>query len=165
MTSSYTSSSTYTDTDVATVMRKFRADLRMMAESSGGLSLSEAEDYAADIELLAQYGCLKFVDVRLLSYGVEQKAVRYTVNTQSGALQSTRPGDALWPRLPSPELKIVIQYADGKRDAKNTLQNANKLKISWSPSSDDISHSSLTGSAGRSYGSNSFGLDRQDYSR
>lgn len=163
MTSSYTSSSTYTDTDVATVMRKFRADLRMMAESSGGLSLSKAEDYAADIELLARYGCLKFVDVRLLSYGVEQKAVRYTINTESEALQSTRPGDALWPRLPLPELKVVIQYADGKSDTKSALEN--KLKISWSPTSDDISHSSLTGSAGRSYGSNGYGLDRQNYSR
>lgn len=163
MTSSYTSSSTYTDTDVATVMRKFRADLRMMAESSGGMTLSEAEKHAADIELLAQHGCLEFVDVRLMSYGIEQKAVRYTINTQSAALQSTRPGDALWPRLTLPELKVVIRYINGGRDTKNALQS--KLNFTWSTTYDDISHSSLTGGTGRSYGSNGYGLDRQDYSR
>ena len=165
MTSSYTSSSTYTSTDVATVMRKFRADLYMMAESSGGLSRSKAEEYAADIELLAQHGCLEFVDVRLTSSGIEQRAARYTVNVISKALSSTRPGGAMWPRLSSPKLHVVINYAEGGKEVETTLQRAGKLHINWSPTYDDISHSSLTGGAERSYGSNGFGLDRQDYSR
>jgi hypothetical protein len=145
-------------------MRPFRADLRMMAESTGGMTVSKADEYGADIELLAQHACLSYVDVTLLSCGVEQRAVRYTVNSSSGALESSRPGGVLWPRVSLPELRVVISYTEGGNDIKNQLQSAGKLKIGWAPTSADISHSSLSRNGGRSYISNGYGLNREDYS-
>lgn len=164
MSYSTTYSSTYTVTDIATVMRRFKADLRMMAESTGGMTLSQAENYGADIELLAQKGALKEINVMLYSSGVKKHAVRYIIKTDTGELASSRPGGVLWPRLPSPALRVVISYAPGGGAIKDEMLRRNELNIQWAPTSEDITHSSLSCNGGRNYNSNGYGLNRQDYS-
>jgi hypothetical protein len=39
----------------------------------------------------------------------------------------------------------------------------NKLKISWSPTNDDTSHSSLKSSGNRDYAKNGWGMQREDF--
>lgn len=165
MSYSTTYSATYTVADIATVMRRFKADLRMMAESTGGMALSDAENYGADIDLLAQKGALEWIDVTVLSNGVEERAVRYTIDTDSGQLESSRPGGVLWPRLASPRLRLIIHYGTGGRAIKEQLWQGGQLNINWSPTDEDTSHSSLSGNGGRAYNSNGYGLNRNDYSK
>jgi hypothetical protein len=162
MSQTATATATYTTTDVEKVVRRVATDLIMIADSSGAITADKARDYGHDIELLAKNGYLKKVDVTLLSADVEKRAVRYEVNTASGSLTSSRPGGVLWPKVASPFLRIVLSYTSAYTDAAR--QNmAGKLKISWSPSTADTSHSGLLASGGRDYASNSYGMQRKDW--
>jgi hypothetical protein len=38
-----------------------------------------------------------------------------------------------------------------------------KLKINWSPTSDDTNHTGLKATGGRDYASNAFGMQRKDF--
>ena len=58
-----TSTYTYTISDIETVMRRFRADMIMIAQSTGALSENFAKNYANDAEELAKRGFLRKVDV------------------------------------------------------------------------------------------------------
>ena len=159
MSYSSTETSTYTTTDVEAVMRRITADLVMIA--AGAITESKAREYAHDIELLAKNGYLDYVDVTLISNGVEQKATRFHVN-ESGELANDRPGDARWPRIQGAYLRIVVNNRS-TYDQAARQKLSGKMKISWSPCSDDISHSGLTQSGGREYSSNGYGMQRKDY--
>jgi hypothetical protein len=164
-TSSITATNTYTAADVEIVVRRFTADLKMIAQSSGAITESEASSYGEDIELLAKKGYLYSVDVTLLrggQYGVEEKAVRYTVSTSAGDLTPSRPGGTLWPRVTNPYLRIVLSHTSSY-DAAAKAAVYPKLNIPWTPTSADISHSSLTQGGGRDYASNGWGMQRKDY--
>lgn len=153
----------YTTEDVCKVVRRIRATLAMIADSTGGWTPEKTAEYAHDIEQLATRDYLKYVDVTLLNDGVEEVAARFTVNTAAGTLKDSRPGDGLWPKVAKPYLRIVLGYkASYTAAAKAVL--APKLKIGWIPSSADISHARLNGSAGRSHASNSYGVERTDWS-
>lgn len=166
---SYTSSatSTYSVADVENVFRRFSADLKMIADSTGGMTREEAEKYGSDIAYLAASDYLKFVDLTLFSDGVEEKAVRYTVNTAAGELTTSRPGGVLWPRVSAPDLRVVIQYTQKWYDLAEMTRTTvrSRLKIPWGPTNADISHSTLTVGNSRAYVSSSYGLQRQDYSK
>jgi hypothetical protein len=47
-----TATNTYTTLDVETVVRRFTADLVMIAQSSGAMTETEARNYAHDVEAL-----------------------------------------------------------------------------------------------------------------
>ena len=70
--------STYTVVDIEKVVRRVKADLVMIADSTGGWSSEKTIQYAHDVELLAKAGFLKYVDVTLFSNGdrVESHALR-----------------------------------------------------------------------------------------
>ncbi|MCX8980856.1 hypothetical protein NLN92_22925 [Citrobacter portucalensis] len=161
MSYSTTETSTFTTTDVEAVMRRITADLVMIAASSGAITEANAREYAHDIELLAKNGYLNYVDVTLISNGIEQRATQFYVN-ESGGLANDRPGDARWPRIQGAHLRIVIHYLK-TYDQTARQKLADKMKISWSPSSADISHSGLTQKDGREYSSNGFGMQRKDF--
>lgn len=164
MSSTSTVTETYSTVDVENVIRRVTADLVMIASSTGGWTESKAREYAHDVELLAKKGYLKWVDVTLLSGGSEIKATRFEVNTAAGELIMSRPGGVLWPKVTNPELRIVISYTDAYTDAvRESLRD--RLKIGWTPSTADTSHSQMTMSTGRDYASNGFGVQRKDYSR
>ena len=160
--STTTITETYSTTDIENVVRRIKADLVMIADSTGAWTPDKAADYAHDIEALAKKGYLAWVDVTLLSGGNEVKAVKFVVDTDAGSLCSSRPGGVLWPKVTSPYLRIVISYtSDYDADARREM--ANCLRIGWTSTSDDTSHSRLSGDGGRDYASNSYGVKRKDW--
>lgn len=155
-------SATHTALDVENVVRRVKADLTMIADSTGAWTAAKAADYAHDIELLAKKGYLAWADVTLFSGSTEIKAVRFDVDTDAGSLTSARPGGVLWPRVADPRLRMVLSYTDAYDDeARHTMKD--RLKIGWSPTNADTSHASLSGGGGRDYASNAFGMKRKDW--
>lgn len=163
MTYSATQTTTYTTTDIEAVVRRITADLVMIASSSGAVTEALAREWGHDIEILAKNGYLKYVDLTLLSNGVEEKATRFYVN-ESGALANQRPGNALWPKVAGARLRIVLSHNDNY-DKQAQEKMGGKMKINWTDSYEDITHSQLTQSGGREYSSNGYGMERKDYTR
>lgn len=157
-----TASATYSAIDVVNVVRRVGADLRMIADSSGGWDRTTTEDYIHDIEELAKAGHLKHVDVTLLGNNVEVMATRFVVNTDGSNLTNQRPGDALWPKVLNARLRIVLFYNPGY-DAAERERMKQKLRIGWVTSYDDTSHMTLTRGGDRSYASRAFGMQRMDW--
>lgn len=162
MSQTRTASATYTVVDIENVVRRVKADLIMIADSTGAWAAAKVVDYAHDIELLAKADYLKWVDVTLLSNDVEVKAVRFDVDTDAGSLTTSRPGGVLWPKVPGAHLRIILSYTDAyTRAAREAMKG--KLRIGWVTSHDDTSHASLTSSGGRNYVSNTYGMQRKDW--
>lgn len=162
MSATFSSSETYSVVDVESVMRRVAADLLMIAGSTRAVTEDTAKAWAHDIEYLAKRGCLRMVDLTLLSNGIEIKATSFTVNTASGELTQSRPGGVMWPAVAGAQLRIVLYYTNAYDDATKE-KTRDKLKISWVPSAADTSHATLKSSAGRDYVSNAFGMQRKDY--
>jgi hypothetical protein len=157
-----TTSYTYSVADIETVMRRFTADIVMMAQSSRAITEGKAREYAYDVELLAKKGYLEKVDITLLSAGVEKRAATYHVDTSAGELTASRPGGVLWPQVPNARLRIILTHSDSyTQTARETMRD--KLKTSWGPTNEDTSHTSLASSGNRDYASNGWGLQRKDY--
>ncbi|RJF89266.1 hypothetical protein D3874_21725 [Oleomonas cavernae] len=162
MSQTQTRTATYTVIDIENVARRVKADLIMIADSTAGWTPERANQYAHDVEVLAKAGYLEYVDVTLFSAGVEIKATRFDVDTDAGGLTSSRPGGVLWPRVAIPFLRIVLGYTNAyTASAKEAMKG--KLKISWSPTDADTSHSGLKSTGGRAYASNSYGMQRKDW--
>ena len=161
-TATATKSETYSYIDIGNVIRRLTADLVMIASSTATISEAKARDYAHDIELLCQKGYLQSVDITLLRYGCEIKAVRYDVDIDAGDLKMSKPGGVCWPRTPDGQLRIILSYtSDYTLDARNSI--ASRLNISWVPTNADTSHSSLPSGGGRDYASSTFGMQRKDF--
>lgn len=157
-----TGSSTFTTVDVENVVRRVRADLVMIANSTGTWTEATATEYAHDIEVLAKAGYLAWVDITLHIGGSELKAVRFNVDTDAGSLTTSRPGGVLWPRITGASLRIVISYTEAYTAAARQSM-AGKLKIGWTTCHDDTSHSALSSSGGRNYTSSTYGMQRKDW--
>lgn len=158
---------TYTETDIEIVIRRFQADLIMIAQSSRAITEDEARDYAHDVEVFAKLECLDGVDITLLSSeGQEIEAARYTVDTNTRNLAMERPGGVMWRHVPNATLRIVLIFT--KNYDKAQLQNylkllQNHLNIRWCLTNVDLKHSSLNPISGRYYVSNGWTLSRKDY--
>jgi hypothetical protein len=161
---SYSASATYTYSvvDIEAVMRRFSADIIMIAQSTQAITEATARDYAHDAEILAKNGYLRLVDLTLLSAAAEICATQYYVNTDAGGLTSSRPGGVMWPRVVNPFLRITLYYTPAY-DAAAREALRGKLKIGWVTSTADTSHSALVQSGGRDYASNGWGMQRRDY--
>lgn len=157
-----TATRTYSVADIEIVVRRFAADLAMIAQSTGAISEAEARRYTHDIELLAKNEYLEFVDVTLLSGGVEVRAARWVVNPSASDLTMTRPGGVDWPRVENPFLRIVLSNTK-RYDAAAERAMRPKLQIPWTPTSEDVSHVYLARAGRRDYASNGWGLQRQDF--
>lgn len=153
---------TYTVLDIEKVVRRVKADLLMIADSTGGWSPETASNYAHDIELLAKAGYLNYVDVTLFSNGIEVKATRFDVDTDAGGLTCSRPGGVLWPKVTSPDLRLILGYSSTYTAAAEEALKG-QLKINWSRTKADTSHSSLKLAGGRDYASNTYGMQRKDW--
>lgn len=157
-----TATTTYTVIDIQNVVRRVRADLVMIGDSTGAWTPEEAKQYAEDVELLATAEFLQYVDITLFSNGVEVKATRFDVDTDAGGLTSSRPGGVLWPKVYKPFLRIVLRYTKAYTAAEKENMK-NKLNIDWSPTDADTSHSGLKSAGGRDYSSSSYGMQRKDW--
>ena len=153
---------TYTTADIETVVRRFTADIVMIAQSSGALTEAKAREYAHDVEALAKTGYLKKVDLTLLSGTTEVRATQYVVSTAAGDLTMSRPGGVLWPRVANPDFRIILSYTDAYTTAAREAMKS-KLKIGWVPSYADTSHATLVSSGSRDYARNGWGMQRKDF--
>jgi hypothetical protein len=158
-----TASYTYSTVDIEACVRRFMADIVMIAQSSAAITESVARGYAHDVELLAKKEYLRQVDLTLFSGSVEVCATQYVVNTTAGDLTMSRPGGVMWPRVINPSLRIVLSYTDSYTPtAREALKD--KMKNNWVPTSEDTSHSALKSSGNRDYASNGWGMQRKDFS-
>lgn len=162
MSQTATKTATYTVADIEKVVTRVRADLIMIADSTGAWTGDTARTYAHDIEELAKEGYLSHVDVTLLNGASEVKAVRYTIKTDASGWTSTRPGGVCWPRVANPRLRVILFYNDSYDDEARRKMDR-KLKLGWSPTSEDTSHSGLSRAGGRDYASNGYGMQRMDW--
>jgi hypothetical protein len=162
MTYTDTATETYTTVDIENVVRRFLADIVMIAQSSGAITEAKAREYAHDVEALAKNGYLRSVDLTLLSGQREVAAARYTVNTASGELNMSRPGGVRWARVADADFRIVLYYTKAYDDAARAWMK-NRLKIGWTSTNADTSHLSLRRTGNRDYASNGWGLQREDY--
>jgi len=162
----YTASDTYTytNTDIEKVMRRFTADIVMIAQSTAAITEAKARDYAHDMEAFAKKGYLTKVDLTLLSGSTEVSAAQYVVNAAAGDLTTNRPGGVMWPRVVSPFLRMVVFHTDAY-DSTARQAMKDKLKVQWTNTDVDISHSSLKQSGGRDYASSGWGIERKDFSQ
>lgn len=163
-TATATASHTYTNIDIEKVVRRFRTDVTMIAQSTQAITEQKARHYAEDVEALAKAGYLKKVDLTLFEGGEEVAAAVYTVNAHGDAIATSLPGGVLWPRVRDPYLRIVLSYNDSYTDAAK-LAMKSKLNISWSPTNADTSHSTLQSQGGRAYASNGWALERKDFTK
>jgi hypothetical protein len=161
-TATQSASYSYTTADIETVLRRFTADIVMIAQSSAAISEAKARDYAHDVEVLAKGGYLKKVDLTLLCGGTEVRATQYVVSTSAGDLSMSRPGGVMWPRVSNPDLRIVLSYTHAYTPMAREAMKG-KLKINWSPTSADTSHPTLKAFGGREYASNGWGMRRKDF--
>lgn len=152
----------YTITNIETVVRRFTADIVMIAQSSGAITEATARDYAHDIEALAKGGYLKKVDITLFSGSTEVRATQYVVSTSAGDLTMSRPGGVMWPRVAAPYLRIVLTHTEAYGTAATEAMKG-KLRMGWTPTDADTRHSGLIQTGGRNYVSNGWGMRRKDY--
>jgi hypothetical protein len=153
---------TYSTADIATVVRRFAADMVMIAQSTAAITEARARDYAHDVEVLAKEGYLDKVDLTLISGAVEVRATQYVADTAAGGLVMSRPGGVMWPRVPNPELRIILYYTNDYTQATREAIKK-KLKIGWVPTDADTSHTSLMPFGNRDYASNGWGMRRKDF--
>jgi hypothetical protein len=111
---------------------------------------------------LAKKEYLEKIDLTLFSGPFEVRATQYVIGTSAGGLTMSRPGGVMWPRVVNTYLRIVLTHTDAY-DAAARAAMKGRLRINWTPTNADTSHSSLTQAGGRSYVSNGWGMRRKDY--
>lgn len=166
MSASVTDSHTYTAADIVKVADRFAADLAMIAQSTQEMSSVEVSEYVSDIKELAKARYLERISVVLFDGNRnEVRARRYEVSTNAELWSSDRPGDNLWPQVVGGSLEVIVSYSAAWRALSDSAKANFKagLKIPWSPSSVDVGFPGLTGTLGRRYASNAYGMQRTDF--
>ena len=157
---------TYSVVDIGKVIDCIAADLDMNSQSTGLLTREVVKKYAADVKSLAQQGYLVEANIMLQdSSGVTIRAAKYEVSTDASTLIARRPGNNLWPRTPSGELSIVVQYSQkwlGLTDAQRAAFKQT-LATTWTTTDTDLSFPSLRRSPDRNYVSNGWGVTKSVY--
>src|ERR1700683_5056821 len=116
---------TYTVADIGKVLDCVAADLDMNSQSTGLLTREQVKNYAADVKAMAQMGYLLEANIVLKdSSGEVLRAAKYEVSTDASTLTAQRPGNNLWPRTPSGNLNMVVQYSKKWRDLTDAQREA-----------------------------------------
>ena len=149
---------TYTKTDVKRVFENCMADIRMIAWRTAAIEEQDAKDTLADVQIMAEEGCLKTVHVQLCDQaGTIVKAHLYTATDGMGS--GERPGGNQWPRMPGGEVRIIVTV-----DQDEKWERAQKrLKKSWGPSSHSTNYNRLSQTGTRTFSHGGYGLTRLSY--
>ncbi len=75
----------------------------------------------------------------------------------------SRPGGVLWPKRGRPYLRIILGYTSAYTRGSREGRHQGQLKINWSPTNADTSHSASKVGGGRDYASNAYGMQRKDW--
>lgn len=159
----YTTTRTYTKTDIKNVWERFSADLQMLATRTQAMDTTRVSPICHDIRLMAEDRCLAAVHIQLYdSSNRRVKAHKYTVS-ENISWANQRPGANNWPCLPGGSLRVVVSYSS--RQKIDSLKNSGRLILNWTRSSLDTSYLDMFSDGERYYSSSDYGWSRQTFSR
>ena len=157
----YTTTSTYTKTDIRRVFECFHADLSMLAIRTGAMDQSNVEKIAHDVFIFAEYRCLNAVHIQLRdSRGHLVSAHEYKPN-ESIFGGGSRPGGNSWPYEPNGKLVVILSYSNS--DEAERVKTRQSLLCTWSPTDLSTDYSRMRTLEARQYTSSGYGLERTTY--
>ena len=149
---------TYTMTDVRRVFENCMADIRMIAWRTQAIEEKEAMEVLADVQIMAEEGCLKKIHVQLREAdGSIVKAHVYT--STSGGATSEMPGQNQRPRLPDGKIDFLVEVESDERWNKAKK----KMKRDWGPSNYGTDYGDLSETGVRTFSYGGYGLTRVSY--
>ena len=163
-----TITTTYTVVDIRRTFEGFNADLRMIANRTGKMSITDVDNLINDIMAWAENKYLTYVDITLLDANKNPlKAARYTVDEKGNAIQSDRAGNNDWQNIPNTELTIIIKNKETWdkmiSEEQEKFKKENNFKIIWGPSTIDNSYKHLSKENGQLYASKGYELKKEIY--
>jgi hypothetical protein len=157
-----TATATFTDVDVYRVYSRLRADLQMIAESTGLWTEEWVDKLVYDLTLLAIKGYLERIEVYLKDgWGRVLQAELYTPSTDASSWAAQSPS-CRWSRVPDGQVTLITRYAPAyyaQTPADRTWLES-QLKLSWTTTTFSADLSRLSVAEERTYVSNSYGLRR-----
>lgn len=165
----FTSTGTYTVTDIRKTFEGFSADFRMIATRTGKRTVSEVEAFINDIMIWAETKNLDYVDIALLNSDKKPlKAVRFRVDENGKANQSDRAGNNNdWPNLPNTELRVVVNFnkkwENLSEEQRCKFMTDNNFLYSWIKIDFDNSYDHLAKDAAQLYASKGYELKKENY--
>ncbi len=162
MTYSYTTTATYTTTDINRVIDYFTADFDMFSQSTGLRSRENVKLIAEDIRRKAISGYLDEINLYLDDEdGKTIRAAKYKIY-ESAYGSSDKPSNSLWPRCPNGSLGVYVinsrKWWDLSDSQREKFQADNKVK--WGTGDLDTSFPTLSQKSQQNYSSNSYGLKK-----
>lgn len=149
---------TYTKTDVRRVFESCMADIRMIAWRTAAIEEQDAKDTLADVQIMAEEGCLKTVHIQLCDrQGRIVKAHLYTATDGMGS--SDRPGGNQWPRMPEGEVRVIVSVEHD--EAWDRAQK--RLRKNWGPSDHSTDYSGMSQTGTRTFSHGGYGLTRLSF--
>jgi hypothetical protein len=168
MSSTYSTSYTYSVTDVRKVHAQIQAELRMAADSTGLNTIAWADETMADVLAFAELGYLEKMQIRLVGYnGKNINVAEYVFSENARGWSADRVGGMLWPRNVGSRLTVTLYYSSkwvGIGNAAQEQFKSKQLKGTWSTCTDDLSVSHLYGRDDRTFVSNAYGAQKRQYS-
>jgi hypothetical protein len=162
--STYSTTYSYTVTDIGKVFDNVRADFHMAAQSTRLWTDNFVDAVVDDLKRYALYSYIDIVAIYLLdSSGVAVRAATYRVSENAGGWTSDRPGNMLWPKGIGVSLRVTISLSAKWYGLSQQQQNdfMKGLKLPWpSTSKQDLSFPNLTSATDRRYASNGFGVQK-----
>lgn len=167
MTYSYTTTSTYTATDVKRVMDYFAADFDMIAQSTGLRTREDVKAVSADIRKMAVNGYLDEVNLYLVDKnGTTIRATKYKVSESASLWTSDKPSKNLWPACPGGQLKVHVTHNSKwwalTQSQRDTFES--DYEVTWGTGKLDTNFPMLSQSSSQQYCSNAYGLKKTLFS-
>ena len=167
-TSSYTATYTYTVADIKKVLGSFAADFAMMVMSAGVTDAWPRDRVASCVEDLfdfARHGYISKIDVSLWDGEIERRAARYTVSTSAYGWNNDRTGGCIWPSSADAMIELVVTWSAAWKQlaSDDRIAFLESLRLPWTSSDVDTSHSGLAQRQDRTFASNGFGLQRSSF--
>jgi len=163
-----TRTQTFTVVDIRRVVENFAADFAMIAQATGLRSRDSVASTVDDLRLFAELGYLDAISVFLVNaQGQQVRAAKYVVSKSAIGWQSQMPGNNLWPRLLTAQLRVVATFGDDwwlKTPAeKDKIRRTFGIQGTWDQTTTDTSFRHLAASVDRRYASNGYGMERSSY--
>lgn len=166
MTYSFTTTSTFTTTDVKRVIDYFTADFDMIAQSTGLRTRENVQQIASDIRKMAEAGYLEEVNLYLVDgAGITRRAAKYVVTESASLWSSDKPSKNLWPQYPGGQLMVHVTYNSSWSSLTLVQRLAFQATYSstWGYETLDTTFPMLMQSSNQKYSSNSYGLAKTTF--
>jgi hypothetical protein len=170
MSTTGTLTNTFTTADIRKVIEHFAADFSMMVLFTGLHSREYVTKVAHDLNVFADFRCITEVKLMLKDkVGNKLNASVYKISEAATGWTCERPGNNNWPRTPDGTLLVIgtmTQTWHVKTDAeKAAFRQKQGLNWPWNPTTQDVSVLGMTATAGQTYASNGYGIQRTNYGR